>query len=589
MPSWRKARHSLTDVLAQVDELVDAFVAAEPVPGVAYGVIVDGELVHTRGIGTVKVGTETTPDADTVFRIASMTKSFTAATVLLLRDEGQLQLDDPAAMHVPELQGQRPPVADAPSITIRRLLSMSAGFPGDDPWGDRQQDLDRDAFSEFLEGGQSFAFMPGTAFEYSNLGYAILGRIITNVTGQEYRDVVRSRVLEPLGMTSTGYEAAAFPAERLATGYARRDDAFVEEPFAGYGAFASMGGLFSTVRDLARWVDGFARAFAPRGDDEHPLSRASRLEMQQVQRMIDPELTWTSVAELPTVMAMGYGFGTFVRSDMELGTVVAHSGGYPGFGSHMRWHPASGVGVLVLGNRTYFPALKIGDQMLRASVRAEAAPIRRLTPAPALEVARDAVERLLAAWDDDLAAATFSMNVDMDEPLERRRAAFDRLRETHGPLHRSDEPATSDTPLHVEWWLDGASGRGRVRVEITLDPQAVPKLQHMELTSVPEPSQHLRAAAEALVSAANGEATDELPLADTADGAAIERDRFLVSALFGPGTLGPATAGGSSSATFRVHAERGAVDLALIVDEGGHILTATWTPRPVRPPISDVH
>ena len=578
----------MSDLLARVDELVDAFVAAEPVPGVAYGVIVDGELVHTRGVGTVKVGAQRTPDADTVFRIASMTKSFTAATVLLLRDEGRLQLDDPAALHVPELQGQRPPVAGAPSITIRRLLSMSAGFPGDDPWGDRQQDLDHDAFSEFLEGGQSFAFMPGTAFEYSNLGYAILGRLITNVTGHEYRDVVRSRVLEPLGMTSTGYEAAAFAAGRLATGYVRRDDVFVEEPFAGYGAFAAMGGLFSTVRDLARWVDGFAQAFAPRGDGAHPLSRASRLEMQQVQRMIDPELTWTSVAELPTVAAMGYGFGTFVRSDTELGTIVAHSGGYPGFGSHMRWHPASGVGVVVLGNRTYFPALKIGDQMLRALVRAEAAPIRRLRPAPALEVARDAVERLLAAWDDDLAATTFSMNVDMDEPLERRRAAFDRLRETHGPLHRSDEPATSDTPLHAEWWLDGASGRGRLRAEITMDPQAVPKLQHVELTSVPEPGPDLRAAAEALVAAANGEATDALPLGDGADSAAIERDRLLVSALFGPVTLGPATAGGSSSATFRAHAERGALDLALTVDEKGHILAASWTPRPVRPPISDV-
>jgi CubicO group peptidase (beta-lactamase class C family) len=578
----------LSDLLAQVDELVDAFVAAEPVPGVAYGLIVDGELVHTRGVGTVKVGAETTPDADTVFRIASMTKSFTAATVLLLRDEGRLQLDDPAASHIPELQGQRPPVADAPAITIRRLLSMSAGFPGDDPWGDRQQDLDRDAFSEFLEGGQSFAFMPGTAFEYSNLGYAILGRVITNVTGDEYRDVVRSRVLEPLGMTSTGYEAAAFPAGRLAIGYARRDDAFVEEPFAGYGAFASMGGLFSTVRDLARWVDGFTRAFAPRGDDAHPLSRASRLEMQQVHRTIDPELTWTSVAELPTVVAMGYGFGTFVRSDMELGTVVAHSGGYPGFGSHMRWHPASGVGVVVLGNRSYFPALKIGDQMLRALVRAEAAAIHRLAPAPALEVARDAVERLLAGWDDDLAAVTFSMNVDMDEPLERRRAAFDRLRETHGPLHRSHEPATSDTPLHAEWWLDGASGCGRVRVEITMDPQAVPKLQHVEVTSVPEPGPLLRAAAEALVAAANTGTIVAVPFANGAHRIAIERDRFLVSALFGPATLGPTTAGGSSSATFRVHAERGALDLALTVDDRGQILTATWIPRPVRPPLSDV-
>ena len=492
----------MTDVLEGIDELVDTFVATEPVPGVAYGVVIGGELVHTRGVGTVKVGTEHAPDADTVFRIASMTKSFTAATVLLLRDEGRLHLDDPAAMHVPELQGQRPPVAGAPAITLRRLLSMSAGFPGDDPWGDRMQDLAHDGFSEFLEGGQSFAFMPGTAFEYSNLGYAILGRVITNVTGEEYRDVVRARLLEPLGMTSTGYEAAEFPSERLATGYVRRDDAFVEEPFAGYGAFAAMGGVFSTVRDLAGWVDGFARAYAPRGDDAHPLSRASRLEMQQVHRMMEPELTWTSIAELPTAVTMGYGFGTFVRSDLELGTVVAHSGGYPGFGSHMRWHPASSVGVVVLGNRTYFPALKVGDQMLRALVRAEAAPIRRMTPAPALEVARDAVERLLAAWDDELAAATFSINVDMDEPLERRRAAFERLRDTHGPLHRSDAPSTSDTPLHAEWWLEAGPGRGRIRVEITMDPQAVPKLQFIELTSIPEPAPELRAAAEALVAAA---------------------------------------------------------------------------------------
>ena len=336
------------------------------------------------------MGRDTLPTADTVFRIASMTKSFTAATVLLLRDEGHLGLDDPAADHVPELQGQRPSHPGAPVITLRHLLSMSAGFPGDDPWGDRQQDLDLERFTAFLERGQSFAWMPGTEFEYSNLGYAILGRVITNVAGQEYRDVVRSRLLEPMGMGSTVYEAAEAPAERLAIGYVRRDDAFVEEPFAGYGAFASMGGLFSSVRDLARWVDGFARAFSSSAEaDDHPLSRASRLEMQQVHRSIAPELTWTSIAEPPTAVVTGYGFGTFVRSDLEIGTVVGHSGGYPGFGSHMRWHPASGIGVIVLGNRTYFPALKIGEQMLSALVRAEVAPIRRLRPAPALDAARD--------------------------------------------------------------------------------------------------------------------------------------------------------------------------------------------------------
>ena len=253
-----------------------------------------------------------------------------------------------------------------------------------------------------------------------------------------------------------------------------------------------MGGLFSTVNDLARWVDGFARAFSSSTvADDHPLSRASRLEMQQVHRSIPPELTWTSIAEPPTAVVTGYGFGTFVRSDLAIGTVMGHSGGYPGFGSHMRWHPASRLGVVVLGNRTYFPALKIGEQMLSALVRGKAAPVRRLTTAPALEAARDVIERLLASWDDDLAAATFSMNVDMDVPMARRRAAIERLRETHGVLRRSDEAPISDTPLHAAWWLEGEPGRGRVKVEITLDPQPVPKVQWLELTSVPEPDTSL--------------------------------------------------------------------------------------------------
>jgi CubicO group peptidase (beta-lactamase class C family) len=577
----------MDDALAEIDRLVDAFVAKEPVPGVAYGVIVDGELLHTRGIGTTNTGTVACPTADTVFRIASMTKSFTAATVLLLRDEGHLRLDDAAAIHVPELQGQPSPHPGSPAITLRHLLSMSAGFPGDDPWGDRQQDLDLGRFTEFLEGGPSFAWMPGTEFEYSNLGYAILGRVISNVTGREYGDVVRSDLLEPMGMASTGYDAGEFPAERLATGYARRGDAFVEEPFARDGAFAAMGGLFSTVRDLARWVDGLARAFATSADaDAHPLSRASRLEMQQVHRLMEPEATWTSIAELPTTLVAGYGFGTFVRSDLELGKIVWHSGGYPGFGSHMRWHPASGVGVVVLGSRTYFPAAEIGEQMLTALVRA-AVPIHRLAPAPALEAAMSAIDRLLASWDEELAAATFSMNVDMDEPIERRQATIERLRETHGALRRSEEAATFWSPLGAEWWLEGEPGRGRVKVEVTLDPQSVPKVQWLDLTSVPEPDPRLRATAESLVSSANGEAA-EIAFGDDVDRPTLERELFLVRTLFGQGKLSASVATDRLDATFGVIAEKGTLDLAVSIDAGGRLLSARWTPRPVSPPLFDV-
>ena len=110
------------------------------------------------------------PDADTVFRIASMTKCFTAATILLLRDEGRLRLDDPVRRHVPELAGWAPPTADRGPITIRQLLTMSAGLPTDDPWGDRQQGLPLDRFARLLAAGPTFAWPPGIMFEYSNLG-----------------------------------------------------------------------------------------------------------------------------------------------------------------------------------------------------------------------------------------------------------------------------------------------------------------------------------------------------------------------------------------------------------------------------------
>jgi hypothetical protein len=328
-----------------------------------------------------------------------------------------------------------------------------------------------------------------------------------------------------------------------------------------------MGGLFSTVRDLSRWVDGFVRVWGDR-DDDHPLSRASRLEMQQAHRAIPPELTWTSIRELPTAIVAGYGFGLFARQDLELGAVVAHSGGYPGFGSHMRWHPASGLGVVVLGNRTYFPALTIGDQMLRALVLGEAASVRRLEPAPALDRARGAMEQLLAVWDDDLAREIFSMNVDLDEPLEHRRAAIERLRETHGELRRSDEPATGDSPFHLAWWLEGE--RGRVKVEILLDPQPTPKVQSLELTSVPEPDERLAAEAAAQVDAANG----EVP----------EPDLVLVRALFGRCTLGHPVAADATSATFRVKGERGELDLTVTIDPTSDEVTTTWTPRPLEPP-----
>ncbi len=582
---------SLEAGLQRIDEIADRTFAGWNVPGLVYGVVLGSELVHVRGLGTLRVGQDARPDRRSVFRIASMTKSFTAAAVLALRDDGLLRLDDEIARYVAELEGLRYPSADSPRITIRHLLTMTAGFPTDDPWGDRQQGLDLASFSDLLRRGLSFVWAPGTRFEYSNTGYGILGRLITNVAGSEYADVVRERLLRPLGMGSTGYVEGEVAPDRLAHGYVWRDGAFVEEPMDPYGALAAMGGLFTTVDDLSRWIAELLDAVPPRDDAEtgHPLSRATRREMQQPMVPADlgssqpPLVVWYPSADARTeAMSLHYGFGLFQIDDVRFGRFVGHGGGYPGFGSHMRWHPASGLGLIAFVNSRYGPAGPLARDMLNAIVAAEVAPLRRTRPGAATLAARAAVERLLEDWDDELAARTFATNVALDEPLGLRRAAIERLRERHGRLRPDDgESEESLTSFHLAWWLEG--DRGRVRVEILLSPELPPRVQTLALTSVPEPPPVLRRAAERIVAVL--EAPDHGPVAidwpadvavgDGVDVGAIVRALRATEARFAPLELGPAVAGdGERKATFRLAGPRGRVDLALEIDPDLACVTA---------------
>jgi len=576
---------ALEDALGRVDEIAGTAAAGWHVPGVAYGVVLGDRLIHSRGIGTLRAGEDVTPTAQSVFRIASMTKSFTAATILSLRDDGLLRLDDPIVDHVPEMAGVRLPTLDAPPITIRHLLTMTAGLPTDDPWGDRQQSLDLDAFRRLLAGGLSFAWTPGTHFEYSNTGYGILGRLITNVTGREYRDVVRDRILAPLGMHSSGFEAAEFPADRLARGYIWRDGRHQPEPIDGYGALASMGGLFSTVEDLSRWVAGFIDAVPPRDDPEgaHPLRRSSRREMQQAMVPIDHWVSHRSADAAPEAEVMGYGFGLFTIDDTRFGRIVSHSGGYPGYGSNMRWHPATGLGVIVLTNHRYGPATPLARDILSALLAADAAPARRTRPNRATEAAREAVETLLAAWDGDVARDLFAMNVELDEPIVSRMAALAGLRERHGVLRRDpSEPDESRTSFHLAWWMVGERA-GRVKVEILLTPEARPKVQTFSVTSVPDAPQALQDAAAAIVVAMTPPegapvAIDwptAVAVAESVDLGLVVRAMRAAEARYGPIRLGPATAGdGEAKATFRLESPRGRLELALELDPARACLTA---------------
>jgi hypothetical protein len=360
-----------------------------------------------------------------------------------------------------------------------------------------------------------------------------------------------------------------------------------------------MGGIFSTVEDLARWVSGFIDAVPPRDDPDtsHPLRRASRREMQQPMVPIDIAATHRTADATTDVEVMSYGFGLFTIDDVRFGRVVSHSGGYPGFGSNMRWHPASGLGVIALTNHRYGPATPFARDLLAALLAADTVPVRRTRPESRTEAAREAVERLLAAWDDELALELFAMNVELDEPVLDRKITIANLRERHGALRRDpSEPDVSRTPFHLQWWLTGERG-GRVRVEILLSPEASPKVQTFNVTSVPEPPTTLRTAAETLVAAMAP--PDGAPVAidwpasltagDEVDVGLVVRSMRAAEARYGPLSLGPFVAGdGESKATFRLQSSRGRLDLVLELDPAlGCLSTVSLVPARLGPPDLD--
>ena len=604
---------------ATADDLVRTYQQGEGQPGVAYGIVAGGALAHDGGVGERWLGGPP-PDADTVFRIASMTKSFTASALLALRDAGLLRLDDPVTEFVPELRGWPGVTADSPPISLRHVLTMTAGWPTDDPWGDRQQGTPMAEFAEILARGLRAAWAPGTRFEYSNLGYALLGRVISAAAGAGYPEFVRARLLDPLGMSHTGYEAAEFDSDRLARGYARGAGGWTELTPDPLGAFAPMGGVFSSVRDLARWVDGFAAAFppgGPRAGDGHPLPAASRREMQQP-AVILPEAQPRFPGDRSAGSQYGYGFGLFTEETSAWGRLVYHSGGYPGFGSHMRWHPETGLGVIVLANSTYAGASVLAARLMEEVLRAAAddaggpggagrdaedagAPRERprmavAGPAPApggpwpeTLRAQQVVNELLGQWDDEVAEELFAGNIALDDPLPRRREKIARMWERlggpapgphdPGPGGRvAPRPPEFDSPAHCRWWLRGE--RGDTQVEILLTPENPPRVQSLTITVPPAADSPLWRQAQALIDLLNAPLADgpqpwpaELPVSGLVNTGLLLRQLRMASAWAGPCQPGVFCGGnGHTSTVVQLDGEHAGLTLAVELEPGQQLL-----------------
>jgi CubicO group peptidase (beta-lactamase class C family) len=409
----------IVEAIPAIDQIFSDFRLDSHAPGLVYGIVADGRLVHVKGFGVQDLKAKRPVTADSLFRIASMSKAFTGLAILKLRDEGKLSLDALAEAYIPEMRGWRYPTADSPRIRVRDLLHHTAGFVMDDPWGDRHQVISEAELTRMLKAGVPFSRAPGTAMEYSNFGYALLGRIITNASGMPFDQYIHRTIQRPLGMVSTGYEVRDWPIERRAIGYRWENDTWVEEPTMRHGAFGSMGGIQTSANDYGRWVAFLLSAWPARDDPEAgPVRRSTVRELTQGSNFVQTRRRPGKSGADSCRQASAYGMGIGTAVDCEFGFALSHGGGFPGYGSYMLLLPDYGVGIFVFANRTYNGGSSAVWDAAVALRKAGALVARKTALSPALATGYAAALAIYRAGNVGAAGSMLAMNFLMDRSAE---------------------------------------------------------------------------------------------------------------------------------------------------------------------------
>ena len=407
---------------AIIDSIYKKHATDNHFPAISFGLVVDGQLIYKNSYGYTDVEKKIPATSSSLFRIASMSKSFTCMAILKLRDEGKLNLDDPAYLYIPELKNLKYPTADAPQITIRHLMTHGAGFPEDNPWGDRQlADTEKDLM-DFISKQISFSNPPGIAYEYSNLGFALQGKIITKVSGMRYQDYIKKNILEPLGMKTTTYEFGDVPADKLAHGYRWLNEKWNEEVLlhdTKDGSWGAMGAMISSIDEFANYMAFHISAWPPNNaKDDGPIKRSSVREMHHPWRWnaFVPGYKFTDGRTCAITAAYCYGLGWMKDCDGK--TYIAHSGGLPGFGSQWRIMPDYGIGVVAFANRTYAPMGSVNLRVLDTLIKIAGLQPRQLPPSKILEQRKKELLKILPDWNNAQQSGIFAENFFPDYPID---------------------------------------------------------------------------------------------------------------------------------------------------------------------------
>jgi len=329
----------VASALKLIEVWVDAQIAYEGIPGMSLGIIYDQDMVWSRGIGYADVEKKIPAMPNTIYSICSISKLFTSISIMQLRDQGKLHLNDPVGKYLSwfNIKDTYP---DAPEITLRGILTHSSGLPreSDFPYwtGPEYRFPTREQIIEKLS-NQEELYPADTYFQYSNLGLTLAGEVVAAVSGQPYTEYVKQHILNPLELKDTSPE---IPVEhkggKLATAYSRhlRDGSRKVIPFYLVRGVAPAAGFASTMEDLARFASWQFRLLEKGGKEV--LASNTLKEMHRVHWLDqDWKTTW------------GIGFSIWRHNEK---TFVGHGGSCPGYRTNLSMCPKEKIAIIVMTN-----------------------------------------------------------------------------------------------------------------------------------------------------------------------------------------------------------------------------------------------
>jgi D-alanyl-D-alanine carboxypeptidase len=313
-------------VIARVDSIVKATLAADKTPGLTLAVVRGSDTIVMKGYGLADVENNVPVTAESVFRIGSITKQFTSAAVMKLVEDGKIRLDGTLGDYLPEYAGA------GKRATMHQLLNHTSGivpYTGVGPkfWDQSRLDLTHAQMLE-LFAKDSLQFEPGSRMVYNNSGYYLLGMIIEKVTGKSYAEHLRATEWQPLGLTQTMYCGQREIIPHRAQGYEVANGTVVNAAPLSMNLPFAAGALCSTPRDLVKWTRALHGG--------RVVSPASFTKM-------------TSITQLSTGMTNPYGYG-LVREQFSGHAMISHGGGINGFGAFLAHYPADQLTIALAAN-----------------------------------------------------------------------------------------------------------------------------------------------------------------------------------------------------------------------------------------------